>query len=66
MPTDASEVEHGKTGTAEYGNDNPPKTHSWVMAVHEDIAVALVVEDGNLGSITGAPLAVEMFQEFKN
>lgn len=55
----------GKTGTAEYGNDNPPKTHSWVMAVHEDIAVALVVEDGNLGSITGAPLALEMFQEFK-
>lgn len=52
-------VAYGKTGTAEYGNDNPPKTHSWVIAVHQDIAMALVVEDGDFGSITGAPIALE-------
>ena len=22
----------GETGTAEYGTDNPPRTHSWVIA----------------------------------
>lgn len=52
----------GKTGTAEYGQEKPPKTHSWVVAVHEDIALALVVEDGDLGSITGAPLALDTFR----
>lgn len=46
----------GKTGTAEYGKETPPKTHSWVIAVHGDIAVALVVEDGDLGSVTGQPI----------
>lgn len=56
------DVAYGKTGTAEYGNDNPPKTHSWVIAVHQDIALALVVEDGNLGSITGAPIALEFLK----
>lgn len=53
---------YGKTGTAEYGDAKPPKTHSWVIAVHQDIAVAVVVEDGDLGSITGTPLALETFK----
>ena len=47
----------GKTGTAEYGNDNPPRTHSWVIAAQGDIAVAVFVEDGDLGAVTGGPLA---------
>lgn len=47
----------GKTGTAEYGTDNPPRTHSWVIAAQGDIAVAVFVEDGDLGAITGGPLA---------
>ncbi len=47
----------GKTGTAEYGSDNPPRTHSWVIAAQGDIAVAVFVEDGDLGAITGGPLA---------
>lgn len=50
----------GKTGTAEYGTDNPPKTHSWVIASHGDLAVAVFVEDGDYGSVTGAPLMEEM------
>ncbi|POH72058.1 penicillin-binding transpeptidase domain-containing protein [Arthrobacter glacialis] len=47
----------GKTGTAEYGNDVPPRTHSWVIAAQGDIAVAVFVEDGDLGAVTGGPLA---------
>lgn len=50
----------GKTGTAEYGNDDPPRTHSWVIAAQGDIAVAVFVEDGDLGAITGGPLAKTM------
>ena len=38
-----------KTGTAEFGNDTPPKTHAWIVAVHGDLAVAVFVEDGGLG-----------------
>src|SRR6478609_10622823 len=35
-----------KTGTAEFGNANPPKTHAWIIAVHGELAVAVFVEDG--------------------
>ncbi|MDJ0314512.1 penicillin-binding transpeptidase domain-containing protein [Arthrobacter sp. H35-D1] len=47
----------GKTGTAEFGSDAPPRTHSWVIAAQGDIAVAVFVEDGDLGAVTGGPLA---------
>ncbi|MBP2413457.1 cell division protein FtsI/penicillin-binding protein 2 [Arthrobacter stackebrandtii] len=50
----------GKTGTAEYGTDNPPRTHSWVIAAQGDVAVAIFVEDGDLGAVTGGPLARTM------
>ncbi|MEX5294999.1 penicillin-binding transpeptidase domain-containing protein [Kocuria sp. CPCC 205268] len=50
----------GKTGTAEFGDEDPPRTHSWVIAEHEDLAVAVFVEDGGLGSITGGPLARDL------
>lgn len=45
-----------KTGTAEFGKDNPPKTHAWIVAVHGDLAVAVFVEDGGLGATTSGPL----------
>ncbi|MFJ4267452.1 penicillin-binding transpeptidase domain-containing protein [Paenarthrobacter nicotinovorans] len=45
-----------KTGTAEFGNDNPPKTHAWIVATHGDLAVAVFVEDGGLGATTSGPL----------
>ena len=47
----------GKTGTAEFGSDTPPRTHSWVIAAQGDVAVAVFVEDGDLGAVTGGPLA---------
>lgn len=48
-----------KTGTAEYGNENPPKTHAWIVAFHGDLAVAVFVEDGGFGATTSGPLLKE-------
>ncbi|MBC7630480.1 MAG: penicillin-binding protein, partial [Flavobacterium sp.] len=45
-----------KTGTAEYGNDAPPRTHAWMIAMHGDLAVAVFVDDGESGSQTAGPL----------
>lgn len=45
-----------KTGTAEFGNENPPRTHAWIVAVHGDLAVAVFVEEGGLGATTSGPL----------
>ncbi|SDL03949.1 penicillin-binding transpeptidase domain-containing protein [Arthrobacter sp. ok362] len=48
-----------KTGTAEFGDDTPPKTHAWIVATHGDLAVAVFVEDGGLGATTSGPLLKE-------
>ncbi|WP_458112564.1 penicillin-binding transpeptidase domain-containing protein [Arthrobacter sp. R1-13] len=48
-----------KTGTAEFGKENPPKTHAWIVAVHGDLAVAVFVEEGGLGAATSGPLLKE-------
>ncbi len=45
-----------KTGTAEFGKEDPPKTHAWIVAVHGDLAVAVFVEEGGLGATTSGPL----------
>ncbi|WDF32940.1 penicillin-binding transpeptidase domain-containing protein [Arthrobacter agilis] len=45
-----------KTGTAEFGSDSPPRTHAWVVALQGDLAVAVFVEEGELGSTSGGPL----------
>lgn len=45
-----------KTGTAEYGNDVPPRTHAWMIATQGDLAVAVFVDDGASGSQTAGPL----------
>lgn len=45
-----------KTGTAEYGTADPPKTHAWMIAARGDMAVAVFVGDGDSGSKTAGPL----------
>ena len=45
-----------KTGTAEFGSDDPPRTHAWIIALQGDLAVAVFVEEGELGSTSGGPL----------
>jgi cell division protein FtsI/penicillin-binding protein 2 len=46
----------GKTGTAEYGNESPPRTHAWFTGFQGDIAFAVVVEDGGFGATSAVPL----------
>ena len=45
-----------KTGTAEYGPKEPYKTHAWMIAGKDDLAVAVFVQDGESGSRTAGPL----------
>ena len=45
-----------KTGTAEYGTAEPPKTHTWMIAAQGDLAVSIFVADGQSGSATAGPL----------
>jgi cell division protein FtsI/penicillin-binding protein 2 len=47
----------GKTGTAEFGSGNPPKTHAWFTGFQGDIAFAVIVEDGGFGAEAAAPIA---------
>lgn len=45
-----------KTGTAEYGTDDPPRSHAWMIAIQGDLAVAVFVEDGDGGAATAGPV----------
>jgi cell division protein FtsI/penicillin-binding protein 2 len=49
----------GKTGTAEFGNGNPPPTHAWFVGYRGNIAFAVVVEGGGVGGRVAAPLAAK-------
>jgi cell division protein FtsI/penicillin-binding protein 2 len=48
-----------KTGTAEYGTDDPPKAHAWVIGYQGDIAFCVFVEGGESGGGTAAPIAAQ-------
>ena len=47
----------GKTGTAEFGTDNPPKTHAWFIGYRGNLAFAVIVEGGGVGGRVAAPIA---------
>ena len=47
----------GKTGTAEFGNGNPPHTHAWFIGFRGNLAFAVIVEDGGVGGRVAAPRA---------
>lgn len=51
----------GKTGTAEFGDADPPETHAWFIAYRDDLAVAVLVEKGRSGGSVAAPLAAKFF-----
>ena len=53
-----------KTGTAEYGSATPPKTHAWMIAYADDLAVAVFVADGDSGSGTAGPILKSFLQDF--
>lgn len=45
-----------KTGTAEFGTAKPPKTHAWMIAWNDKYAIAAMVNEGESGSKTAAPI----------
>jgi len=47
----------GKTGTAEFGEEDPPETHAWFTGYQGDIAFAVLVEGGGFGGSVAAPVA---------
>jgi cell division protein FtsI/penicillin-binding protein 2 len=49
----------GKTGSAEFGNDDPPETHAWFIGYRDDLAFAVLVEAGGAGGSVAAPVAAE-------
>ena len=51
----------GKTGTAEFGTDTPPKSHSWFVGVRGDLAIAVFVYGGENSDATATPLARSFF-----
>lgn len=46
-----------KTGTAEFGTEDPPLTHGWVIGFSGDVAFAVVVENGVSGARSAVPVA---------
>jgi hypothetical protein len=52
----------GKTGTAEFGTEDPPHTHAWFIAFRGDLAIAVLVEDGGFGGDVAAPIAAAFFR----
>lgn len=52
-----------KTGTAEYGQPGPGgslPTHAWMIAYHGDLAVAVMVADGDSGSESAGPIVAKV------
>lgn len=49
----------GKTGSAEFGNDDPPQTHAWFIGYREGLAFAVLVEGGGAGGAVAAPIAAD-------
>ena len=59
----------GKTGSAEYGKGGMLRIYAWFIAYAKiggrTVAVAIVVEDGESGGRTCAPLAAEFFSSIQ-
>lgn len=55
MLQDVPGIVGAKTGTAQFGED-AAQQHTWMIAIAGDLAVAVFVESGELGSTTSGPL----------
>jgi cell division protein FtsI/penicillin-binding protein 2 len=54
---------HGKSGTAEFGDKNPPETHAWFIGYQGNVAFAVLVEKGRSGGSVAAPIAKTFLTE---
>ncbi|MDV3220994.1 penicillin-binding transpeptidase domain-containing protein [Intrasporangium sp.] len=57
-------VEYAKTGTAEFGTTNPPKTHAWMVAGRGDLAIAAYNEEGPSGTTHAAPFIIDFLEAY--
>lgn len=48
-----------KTGTAEFGTEDPPETHAWIIGFQGDLAFAVFVEGGAGGGAVAGPVAAQ-------
>lgn len=55
----------GKTGTAEFGSGEEPPTHAWFIGYDEEVAVAVLVEDGGVGGEVAGPIAAEFLRTLR-
>ncbi|MEU6113476.1 penicillin-binding transpeptidase domain-containing protein [Streptomyces sp. NPDC047117] len=55
---------HAKTGTAEFGTENPPHTHAWMIGYQggSDLAWAVFLEDGGSGGSDAGPVAARFLK----
>ncbi|MFD5427511.1 penicillin-binding transpeptidase domain-containing protein [Streptomyces sp. NPDC127084] len=55
---------HAKTGTAEYGDQNPPRTHAWMIGYQgkRNLAWAVFIEDGGSGGADAGPVAARFLK----
>jgi cell division protein FtsI/penicillin-binding protein 2 len=55
---------YGKTGTAEYGSDVPPRTHAWFVGWQGNLAFAVLVADtkDGFGGGVAAPIAADFLR----
>ncbi|MFE0171117.1 penicillin-binding transpeptidase domain-containing protein [Streptomyces sp. NPDC059002] len=55
---------HAKTGTAEFGTENPPRTHAWMIGYQGDrnLAWSVLLEDGGSGGSDAGPIAAKFLE----
>ena len=53
---------HAKTGTAEHGTEDPPRTHAWTVGFQGDVAFAVIVEDGASGGEVAVPVVADFLR----
>lgn len=49
----------GKTGSAEFGEGDPPPAHAWFVGYRDQLAFAVLIEGGGSGGEVAAPIAAE-------
>ncbi|MFF2172975.1 penicillin-binding transpeptidase domain-containing protein [[Kitasatospora] papulosa] len=55
---------HAKTGTAEFGQEKPPRTHAWMIGYQgsDDLAWCVMLEDGGSGGADAGPVAAKFLK----
>ncbi|MFE7751357.1 penicillin-binding transpeptidase domain-containing protein [Streptomyces sp. NPDC057428] len=59
---------HAKTGTAEFGEEKPPRTHAWMIGYQggSDLAWCVMLEDGGSGGADAGPVAARFLKSLSD